>query len=56
MSRKVDNNKKKKNLVKKSKNNNKLIGIRECHTNFKLNKKGEIISLLDKDGRILMGR
>lgn len=40
-------------IVYASKKDKCDLSIRECHTNFKLNKKGEIISLLDKDGRIL---
>jgi len=29
------------------------LNIRECHTNFKLSNKGELISLLDKDGMVI---
>ena len=40
-------------IVYASKKDRCDLSIRECHTNFKLNKNGEIISLLDKDGKIL---
>lgn len=40
-------------IIYASKKDKCNLSLRECHTNFKLNQKGETISLLDKDGKIL---